>query len=567
MDDISNKIDEEMLNGKNSKFYAIRECKRCGKRFVYRIKQDTHFCSNACSANWKVEHTDTYKKMKATKLKRYGFESYVNPEKAKKTCLEKYGVDNASKSEEVIDKIKESNLKKYGVEWSAQADEVKEKMKATLLENYGVDTPFSSPEIKNKAKNTMIETHGVSNPFQLDSVKEKSKQTNLKKYGTEYAIQSAEIKEQRFRKSVPVMLPNIIDRITTLSNCVPLFTAEEYNGTYKENLYKFKCNMCKTEFTNGIDGGRLPRCPTCYPYKYSKAHIEIVNFIHEILPTEEVVENVRSILPSGLEIDIYLPNKKVGIEYDSFYYHGEAFNNKPKDYHVKKTNEAESIGIHLIHIFEDEWKDSQEIVKSKIRAILKVASQKKPLFARKTAIKQITDISSVRTFLDKHHIQGFCPASVHYGAYNGNELVAIMSFSTGRVALGGKNINDFTYELVRFAASEQINGIGKKILTAFFKQHRVKTIVSFADRRYTNIHKNVYLALGFSCTGISAPNYWYFLNGTAGRFHRYGFRKSELSRRLQTFDAKLSEWENMKINGYDRIWDCGNLKFSLNIAN
>ena len=23
------------------------------------------------------------------------------------------------------------------------------------------------------------------------------------------------------------------------------------------------------------------------------------------------------------------------------------------------------------------------------------------------------------------------------------------------------------------------------------------------------------------------------------------------------FDPELTEWENMKINGYDRIWDCG----------
>jgi hypothetical protein len=27
------------------------------------------------------------------------------------------------------------------------------------------------------------------------------------------------------------------------------------------------------------------------------------------------------------------------------------------------------------------------------------------------------------------------------------------------------------------------------------------------------------------------------------------------------FDAKLTEWQNMQANGYDRIWDCGDYIF------
>jgi hypothetical protein len=29
----------------------------------------------------------------------------------------------------------------------------------------------------------------------------------------------------------------------------------------------------------------------------------------------------------------------------------------------------------------------------------------------------------------------------------------------------------------------------------------------------------------------------------------------------QGFDAALTEWEIQKTRGYDRIWDCGQLKF------
>ena len=34
-----------------------------------------------------------------------------------------------------------------------------------------------------------------------------------------------------------------------------------------------------------------------------------------------------------------------------------------------------------------------------------------------------------------------------------------------------------------------------------------------------------------------------------------------LPKKLNVFNPKLSEWENMKKNKYDRIWDCGNLKY------
>ena len=42
---------------------------------------------------------------------------------------------------------------------------------------------------------------------------------------------------------------------------------------------------------------------------------------------------------------------------------------------------------------------------------------------------------------------------------------------------------------------------------------------------------------------------------------RLGFQKHRLSKVLSSFDKNLSEWENMKLGGYDRIWDCGHSKW------
>ena len=47
------------------------------------------------------------------------------------------------------------------------------------------------------------------------------------------------------------------------------------------------------------------------------------------------------------------------------------------------------------------------------------------------------------------------------------------------------------------------------------------------------------------------------------RINRMNYQKHSLEKKLQTFDANLSEWDNMQLNNFDRIWDCGNLKYKL----
>ena len=60
---------------------------------------------------------------------------------------------------------------------------------------------------------------------------------------------------------------------------------------------------------------------------------------------------------------------------------------------------------------------------------------------------------------------------------------------------------------------------------------------------------------------ILTLNYFYTKN-YSHLFSRNQFQKHLLQQKLKKFDPKLSEWENMQLNGYDRIWDCGNLVFA-----
>ena len=166
-------------------FYKIDKtplCPVCGNKLkFYSFKKGYQtFCSTKCLANSEYRHN-----------------------KFRQTCLEKYGVENPSQSQEIRNKVKQTNLEKYGVEYPAQSQEFQNKMKQTCLEKYGVEYPLQSQNIQNKYKQTCLEKYGVENYSQSqerisrhDEIINKAEQTCLKRYGVEYPIQSQNIQNK-----------------------------------------------------------------------------------------------------------------------------------------------------------------------------------------------------------------------------------------------------------------------------------------------------------------------------------------------------------------------------------
>ena len=265
------------------------------------------------------------------------------------------------------------------------------------------------------------------------------------------------------------------------------------------------------------------------------------------------IENERNVL-SGKEIDIYVPVHKLGIEFDGLFWHSDVY--KDKNYHLNKTKECEEKNIQLLHIFEDEWLNKQEIVKSIIRSKLNIIENK--IYARKCKIKEINSNTCIE-FLNTNHIQGNINAKIKIGLYYNNELVSVMIFGKKRVAMGNKIIVDNEYEMLRFCnkLNTQVIGGASKLLNYFKKTYNPKSILTFADRRYSN--GNLYKQLGFKFIGNTQPNYWYFKKNGITRYHRFGFRKNILI--TEGFDPNKTERQIMNERGYFRIYDCGHMKF------
>lgn len=263
----------------------------------------------------------------------------------------------------------------------------------------------------------------------------------------------------------------------------------------------------------------------------------------------------RTIL-DGKEIDIYIPEKKLGIEFNGCKWHTEWFAGKGKDYHISKLNKANEKGIKLIQIFEDEYQYKRDIVFSKIRHALGKDYDLPRIAGRKCSIRQ-TDKTESERFLEHYHIQGSCSSSVYFGAYYEENLIAVMTFLREKEGY---------WNLTRFATNTDYicQGVGGKLFSAFVKAYNPIEVKSFADRRWTtDVNNNIYIKLGFKLDSILKPDYQYYNSHVDryARFHKFGFRKAILAKKYG-FPMEMTESEMAKAAGFDRIWNCGLIKYT-----
>ncbi len=326
----------------------------------------------------------------------------------------------------------------------------------------------------------------------------------------------------------------------------------DYNGY--NNYTTVKCNKCNETFSFNFPCGSWFRdtiCPSCNKDKTKSSYeYEIIDFLKSHIQTN-IVHSHRVYI-NGIkyyELDIFLPEYKYAIEFNGLYWHSENNGNKDKQYHLNKTSLCNNKNIQLIHIFSNEWLHNKEIIKSLILAKLGIFKQR--IYARKCIVKEISTIEKDQ-FLEINHRQGKDKSSVKLGLYYDNSLVSVMTF--GKRQISRKNV----LEMIRYCTKcyVQIIGGASKLFSYFRTNYwKGEDIYSYADRRWSN--GRLYDKLGFTLSHISSPNYWYTKDYNT-LCHRVSFQKHKLKDKLEIFNSDLTEWENMKLNNYDRIWDCGN---------
>jgi hypothetical protein len=441
---------------------------------------------------------------------------------------------------------------------AANSKDISDKKKRTCLSKYGVDNPMKNIDTQQKQSNIILNKYGVSNISKLDFIKEKVRNTNNIKFGHDYVSQVPEV-----RKKLSEILTLKQDKMVKLNqkrrDLIVYDKTKDLNIKFisaEYSDYNFECGICLNNFIihknmlNDRIRNQNTICTVCNKINSgSDAQEQIIQFLSKNY-TGKIIKNDRKTIKG--ELDIFLPELNIAIEYNGIYWHSSNF--KDEFYHINKTNLCSEKGIKLIHIWEDEWLLKREIVLSRLINLLGISNK---IFARKCKIKQLTT-EQYRLFLEKTHLQGFVGAKYKIGLVFNDDIVCVMSFGELRKNLG-YNKKEGSYELLRYSCKLNTNVIGgaSRLLSYFLKNNICDRIISYADIGWSI--GNLYEKLGFKRIKITKPNYFYVKNGK--RYYRFSFRKDVLVSMGE--DINMSETQIMKKNNFYKIYNCGSYKYEI----
>ena len=334
------------------------------------------------------------------------------------------------------------------------------------------------------------------------------------------------------------------------------FTIIEYPKLISIDPLKLECKKCHRISEFNFPNGRLQMiskdqlyCKFC-DTRTSIEECQLRKFLVDEcnMPIEDLLFNDRTIIAPN-ELDVFIESRKLAIEFDGIFWHSSR-NDEKINYHLNKTRLCEEKGIQLVHVFENEWRMKKDIVKSKLRHLLGI--HKQTIYARSCYVKQIESSESMK-FQEQTHIQGCIGANVHLGLFYEDELVSVMTFGKPRFS------KKCEWEILRFSTKLncQVVGGASKLLNYFEKNQHPMSIITYADRRWSQ--GKLYKALGFQLDHTSKPDYWYYKNNLLES--RFKYQKHMLRNKFAKFDEGKSEVDNMYDNGYIRIFDCGSLVF------
>lgn len=239
-------------------------------------------------------------------MRRYGDRVYSDRTKARQTCLSKYGVPTNL----LIEEVKKKSQK------SAWSPECRAKRMANCEEKNGKRYITQVPKVQEKMSRTKRKhIHELEMRYDCRLLADVTREfgQGYKHLGLEYL---------RFGMYVFVQNKDI-----------PTIAAYSREGTHT-NQYT------------------------------SKPEKEVVDFVRSIYQGD-IIENCTSIVPNGnhrfFELDVYIPELKLGIDFNGSYWHSTKF--KDELYHQRKTWCCRKAGVQLIHIFEDDWKSRKRVCK------------------------------------------------------------------------------------------------------------------------------------------------------------------------------------------------------------
>lgn len=409
---------------------------------------------------------------------------YSNPEIAKKlgvslsTVKRRLGILGLKRTEEQKRRMQSRILKEGYASGRLKphgGDKLSEEGRRRIIEY----NKSHSKELKAKREATCLKKYGVKNVFESKEFQEKAKRTNIEKYGVPYAMQSEEVA----RKSSKRLSKSLVEK----------YRHEEQIKKVKEAFERLGRKLRPKELIETLGLSQSNSYILMHRYELenyvalseNEFEQEIGDFLRE--NGIEFEKHNRQILRPQ-EIDLYIPEFKVGIEANDMGSHNSTVNfyhSKPKepDYHYEKSRRCEEQGIRLVHIWDYEWADERKrpILEN---IVLSACGKVKTVYARKCKIEARESIE-LKNFFNKNHIAGhrggkFAICLVYEGE-------VVMAYMFGKPYFGR---NKYEWEVIRATTKlgYRVVGGASRIWKCFVREYNPESCVFYVDFDYFDGH-------------------------------------------------------------------------------
>lgn len=494
-------IDNELTpNVKNltTRDKAVTICSKCQYRSVVLVNnlkkqiktKGTHLCRTCSSREGTLKARRQYEK----------------------TMFNLYGARNPNQVPEIKEKIKKTSQERYGEEGSIGV------ARKAFKTKYQTDNPFRMESVKKKIIESTKNKYGVEHINQLPERRNNLSKKMLKKYGHGSPLRAKLLKRNKC-KNYEELCVKIVKKIEETGLFANHPDIEKHFGTDGSTLIKALIHIDRQDLI------RTDR-------KFSQPEKDIVELISKHYDGP-IIENNRTIL-NGKELDIYLPELNIAIEFNGLIWHSERFLDDKNRHHWKYI-ECQKQGITLYTIWEHEWSLARESLE---QFLIKLVTPKKRIYARKCNV--IEDPNLLEAFIQKHHLQGSAPSHTYLGLEYEGEIV--MAISIGNHHRKGSECS--VLNRVCFSDYNVVGGLERLL-----KRISVD-LITWSDNRYSPIG-NMYRNSGFELEEELKPDYFYCdSNGNA-------YSKQSKKKSVTGCPKDKKEWEWCWENGLYRVWDCG----------
>lgn len=323
--------------------------------------------------------------------------------------------------------------------------------------------------------------------------------------------------------------------------------------------------------------------PTPHPKTAKRYQMRLTEMVQALVPGSTVLSDDHTVLPSGKELDIVVPDHHLAIEFNDIFSHSEqaVFERRakprPHSYHAHKTREAREQGYQLVHVWEDDWLHRRELV---LRALAHrlhtvdrlpdvlpdinpLACQR--LYARNLTVKLVHG-GVARRFWQDNHLQGPVHCTANIGLYDQNNVLRAL-LGIGRKNHGSRvSLPDGTWDTQRYATLGVIVGGFTKLLAHAETLVPVDTWTSWSDNDISD--GGMYQAAGFTVDKRQAPSYSYVGRKTKWeRVHRSTYTKQRFINDPDlTYQSGQTEHEAALANKLYRIYDAGKTRWVKTVA-